>query len=73
MFNFLNGPHVVPNGIYDPIIINSGKKIQNHIKPVHVEFHGGNKIFKLLIIFKHIFLRVLIWEGPTITKFGNLV
>ena len=50
MFNFLNGPHVVPRGTYDPIIIKSGKVIPIHIKCVHGEFDRGNKIFKPIII-----------------------
>ena len=45
MVEFLNGSYVVQNGTYDPIIINSGEMIHNHIKHVHVEFHLGNKIF----------------------------
>ena len=30
------------------------------IKRIHVEFHRGNKIFKSIIIAKHIFLRDII-------------
>ena len=56
MFDFLNGPLVVPYGTYDPFIIKSGKMIHIRIKCVHVEFHRNNKIFKAIIIAKHIFL-----------------
>ena len=45
MFDFRNGPYVIPRGTYDPIIIKSYKMIHIHIKYVHAEFHGGNKIF----------------------------
>ena len=45
MFDFFNGPHVVPRGTYDPNIIISDKLIHILIS-VHVEFHEGNKIFK---------------------------
>ena len=62
MFDFLNGPYVVPRGTYDPIIKKSGKMIHIHIKHVQVEFHRGNKIFKPIIIAKHIFLRGLILD-----------
>ena len=57
MFDFLIGPYAVPNNTYDLIIIKSAKMIHNHIKLVHVDFNWGNKIFKLIIIAKHIFLR----------------
>ena len=48
---------MVPNDTYDPIVVNSGNMIYNHIKHVHVEFRRGNKIFKLIIIAEHIFLK----------------
>ena len=53
-FDFLNGPHMVLRGIYDPIIIKSGKMIHIHLKHVHVEFYRGNNIFQPIIIAKHI-------------------
>ena len=40
--------------------------IHNHIKHVHVDFHGGNKIFKLIINAEHIFLRGPILDVGTI-------
>ena len=57
LFDFLNGLYVVPSGTYHPIIIISCKMIHIHFKHGHVEFHRGNKIFKPIIITKHIFLR----------------
>ena len=47
MFDFLNGPYVVPSVTFDLIIIKSGQIIHIHIKALYVEFHRGNKIFKL--------------------------
>ena len=46
MFDFLNGPYVVPK--------KSDKMIYIHIKHVHVKFQRGNTIFKPIIIAKHI-------------------
>ena len=57
VFNFLNEPQVIPRGTSDPIIIKLGDVIHSLIKCVHVEFHRSNKIFKPIIITKHIFLR----------------
>ena len=55
MFDFLNGPFVVPRCTYDPIIIKSGKMIHIRIKHVHVEFYRGNKMFKPIIQACHTF------------------
>ena len=59
---------------YDPIIIKSGKMIYILIKHIHVEFHHGNKIFKLIMIAKHISSFEPIGNyGAIITKFGNMI
>ena len=39
---------------YDPTILKLGKIIHILIKRVHVKFHGGNIIFRPVIIAKHI-------------------
>ena len=57
MFDFLNGLYVVSRDAYDPLIIKSGKIIDIRIKHVKVEFHRVNKMFKIIIIAKHISLR----------------
>ena len=46
---------------YDPIIIKSDKMIHIYMKHIYIEFHRGNKIFKLIIIDKHIFLTEQLW------------
>ena len=56
MFDFLNGPYVVPRCTYDPNIIKSGKMIHIYNKHLHVEFHRGNTIFMPNLIAKHVFL-----------------
>ena len=51
MFDFLNVPYVVSRYTYDPIMIHI------LIIIIQVKFQRGNKIFKPIIIAKHIFLR----------------
>ena len=57
MVNYVIGPYVVPRATYDPITIKLNKLIHIHIKHTHIEFHRRNKIFKPIIIAKHIILR----------------